>query len=103
MNSTFTTRDMKLLIEALVHLYMTFKTTYYETRDPWDQKMMYDYRDVLRKVEDLTGQRYVPTSDSNVEEAFETLMSGMPDQDPETEPEEIPDNILDFTKRRKDD
>ena len=65
--------------------------------------MMYDYRDVLRKVEDLTGQQYVPTSDSNVEEAFETLMSGMPDQDPETEPEEIPDNILDFTKRRKDD
>mgnify|MGYP003676657882 CR=1 FL=1 len=61
MNNTFTTRDMKLLIEALVHLYMTFKTTYYETRDPWDQKMMYDYRDVLRKVEDLTGQQYVPT------------------------------------------
>ena len=101
MNNTFTTRDMKLLIEALVHLYMTFKTTYYETRDPWDQKMMYDYRDVLRKVEDLTGQQYVPTSDSNVEEAFETLLSGMPER--EAEPEELPDNILDFTKRRKND
>ena len=98
MNNTFTTRDMKLLIEALVHLYMTFKTTYYETRDPWDQKMMYDYRDVLRKVEDLTGQQYVPTLDSNEDEA------PVGDQDePETEPEEIPDNILDFTKRRKDD
>ena len=103
MNNTFTTRDMKLLIEALVHLYMTFKTTYYETRDPWDQKMMYDYRDVLRKVEDLTGQQYVPTLDSNVEEAFETLLSGMPEPESEVEPEEIPDNILDFTKRRKDD
>jgi hypothetical protein len=94
---------MKLLIEALIHMYMTFKTTYYETRDPWDQKMMYDYRDILRKVEDLTGLQYVPTSDSNVEAAFETLMSGMPKREPKREPEELPDNILDFTKRRKDD
>lgn len=102
MNNTFTTKDMRLLIEALVHMYMTFKTTYHETRDPWDQQMMYDYRDVIRKVEDLTGQNYIPPKHNrDLDSAFESLMSGMPDREPDSE--EVPDNILDFTKRRKDD
>ena len=103
MNSSFTTQDMRLLIDALIHMYLTFKTTYHETHDPWDQKMMYDYRDILLKIEDLTGQRYVsadpqPEKDAAIERLLDTIKEESP-------PEEIPDNVLnlDFTKRRKDD
>ena len=103
MNSTFTPQDMRLLIDALIHMYLTFKTTYHESRDPWDQKMMYDYRDILLKVEDLTGQRYIsPDPTPDVDAAIDRILNGAKE---EPEPEEIPDNVLDldFTKRRKDD
>ena len=103
MNSTFTPQDMRLLIDALIHMYLTFKTTYHESRDPWDQKMMYDYRDILLKVEDLTGQRYIspePKLEPEYLAAIDKVLNGSKE---DSEPEEIPNNVLDFRKRRKDD
>ena len=103
MNSTFTPQDMRLLIDALIHMYLTFKTTYHETRDPWDQKMMYDYRDILLKVEDLTGQRYISADPKpEADAAIDRLLHNIKQEEPL---EEIPNNVLDldFTKRRKDD
>ena len=101
MNSTFTTKDMKLLIEALIHMYITHKTTYHESRDPWDQGMMEDYRDILLKIEDLTGGKYIsPKNRQDTDLAFEKFINGLSDED---EQKELPNNVLDFTKRRKDD
>ena len=101
MNKIFTVEDMQLMIEAVIHSYMIHKTRYWETSDPVDEDMTSRYKSLLVKIEKLTGKRYVtPANDPDLDKAFDKLLEDMPDP-PDTE--EIPDNILDFTKRRKND
>ena len=97
----FSVEDMQLMIEAVIHSYMIHKTRYWETSDPVDEDMTNRYKSLLLKIERLTGKRYVtPKDDPDLDAAFDKLLDDTPEP-PDTE--ELPNNILDFTKRRKND
>jgi len=110
MKDVFTVGDMSLMVEAVMQSYISWKHTYADTRHEADLDVLNRYRSLLIKIEKLIGKTLISSTVPNsIEEALVALERRSavdPPSEPveeQTEEIELPNNVLDFAKRRKSD